>query len=264
MASGQAIGRQATVADTNLKAGALQLPSIFMQAMTQISPGIAALFYTPFVVANAGLAAPLAYPIGFVIVLLTALGFAELANAVPSAGGYYTYVARGIHPNWGFLVAWVNLIYTPLVLGSVLVFGGWVWATALGWPLWWPFAYLVLAAGLVALLQYRGVQVSGKTLVIMGGIELVVVLLLGLWGIFSPGAGGFNLKPFDIGQANGAGAGVLLPSGLALAGVFAIQAFSGWEGATPMAEESANPRRNVRLALVGSVILFGIFIVIVQ
>jgi amino acid transporter len=262
--AGQATGKQVTVAETHLKAGALGLPSIFMQSMTQISPGIAALFYTPFVVANAGLAAPLAYPIGFVIVLITAFSFAELANAVPSAGGYYTYVARGIHPVWGFLVAWVNLIYTPLVLGSVLVFGGWVWATSLNWPLWWPFAYLFLASGLVALLQYRGVQISGKTLVVMGGIELVVVFLLGVWGILDPGPGGFNFKPFDISQATGAGPGVLLPSGLALAGVFAIQAFSGWEGATPMAEESSNPRRTVRLALIGSVVIFGIFIVIVQ
>ena len=257
MAAGQAAQSGVTVADTNLKAGALGLPSIFMQAITQIAPGIAALFYTPFVVANAGLAAPLAYPIGFVLVFITAMGFAELAKAVPSAGGYYTYVARGIHPRWGFLVAWVNLIYTPLVLGSVLVFGGWVWATSLNWPDWWPFAFLFLGAGAVAVLQYRGVQVSGKTLVILGSIELVVVFVLGLWGIANPGPGGFNFKPFDPGNAASF-------SGLALAGVLAVQAFSGWEGATPMAEESANPKRNIRLALLGSVLLFGVFIVIVQ
>src|SRR5438552_3755261 len=116
MTASEATRQQVTVAQTNLKGGALRLPSIFMQAMTQIAPGIAALFYTPFVVANAGLAAPLAYPIGFVIVLITAVAFSQLARAVPSAGGYYTYVARGLHPRWGFLVAWVNLIYTPLVL----------------------------------------------------------------------------------------------------------------------------------------------------
>jgi len=82
-----------TVAQTKLKAGALRLPSIFMQSLTMVAPGIAALFYTPVVVSQAGLAAPLAYPIAFIIVLFTAVVLAELAKAVPSAGGYYTYVA---------------------------------------------------------------------------------------------------------------------------------------------------------------------------
>ena len=93
-----------TVAETNLKAGSLRLPSIFMQSLTMVAPGIAALFYTPVVVAQAGLAAPLAYPIAFVIVLLTAIVLAQLARAVPGAGGYYNYVSRGINPSSGFLV----------------------------------------------------------------------------------------------------------------------------------------------------------------
>ena len=122
-----------TVAETELKAGALKLPSIFMQSLTMVAPGIAALFYTPVVVNQAGLAAPLAYPIAFVIVLFTAIVLAQLARAVPSAGGYYTYVSRGIHPRAGFLVSWLNIIYAPLVLGAVTVFGGYVISSSLGW-----------------------------------------------------------------------------------------------------------------------------------
>ena len=98
-----------------------------------VAPGIAALFYTPVVVAQAGLAAPLAYPIAFVIVLLTAIVLAQLARAVPGAGGYYNYVSRGINPSAGFLVAWLNIIYAPLVLGAVTVFGGYVISSSLEW-----------------------------------------------------------------------------------------------------------------------------------
>ena len=132
MASAIPQGRT-TVAETGLKAGALKLPSIFMQSLTMVAPGIAALFYTPVVVNQAGLAAPLAYPIAFIIVLLTAIVLAHLARAVPSAGGYYTYVSRGIHPRVGFLVSWLNIIYAPLVLGAVTVFGGYVISSSLGW-----------------------------------------------------------------------------------------------------------------------------------
>jgi len=250
-----------TVAETNLKAGALRLPSIFMQSLTMVAPGIAALFYTPVVVAQAGLAAPLAYPIAFVIVLLTAIVLAQLARAIPSAGGYYNYVSRGVSPSSGFLVSWMNLIYTPLVLGAVTVFGGYVISSSLNWTGtfadWFPIGFSLVIVTIVAIVQFLGVQLSGKTLVILGGIELVVVFVLGLWGLADPGPGGLNLEPFKPGNATSI-------AGLMVAAVFAIQAFSGWEGSAPMAEESENPTRNVPRALIGSVILFGIFIVIVQ
>jgi len=250
-----------TVADTNLRPGALRLPSIFMQSLTMVAPGIAALFYTPVVVGQTGLAAPLAYPIAFVIVLLTAIVLAQLARAVLGAGGYYNYVSRGINPSSGFLVSWLNIIFAPLVLGAVTVFGGWVLASSLEWTGtlrdWFPILFGVVIVSIVAGIQYLGVQLSGKTLIITGGIELIVVSLLGLWGLANPGPGGLNFEPFNPGNASST-------AGLFIAAVFAIQAFTGWEGAAPMAEESENPTKNVPRALIGSVILFGIFIVIVQ
>jgi amino acid transporter len=250
-----------TVAETNLRPGALRLPSIFMQSLTMVAPGIAALFYTPVVVLQTGLAAPLAYPIAFLIVLITAIVLAQLARAVPGAGGYYNYVSRGINPSAGFLVSWLNLLFAPPVLGAVTVFGGFVLASSLEWKGgvmdYFPLIFAVVIVSIVAVIQYLGVQLSGKTLVITGGIELVVVLLLGLWGLASPGPGGVNFQPFNPGNASST-------AGLFIATVFAIQAFTGWEGAAPMAEESENPTQNVPRALIGSVILFGIFIVIVQ
>ena len=190
-----------TVATTNLKPGALRLPSIFMQSLTMVAPGIAALFYTPVVVAQAGLAAPLAYPIAFVIVLLTAIVLAQLARAVPGAGGYYNYVSRGINPSAGFLVSWLNIIYAPLVLGAVTVFGGYVISSSLEWTGaaadWFPLGFGFVVVTIVAIIQYMGVQLSGKTLVITGGIELILVFLLGLWGLANPGPGGLNLQPFN-------------------------------------------------------------------
>jgi amino acid transporter len=250
-----------TVAETNLKPGALRLPSVFMQSLTMVAPGIAALFYTPVVVGQAGLAAPLAYPIAFIIVLLTAIVLAQLARAVPGAGGYYNYVSRGINPSSGFLVSWLNIIFAPLVLGAVTVFGGFVLASSLDWKGgiidYFPLAFGVVIVSIVAVIQYMGVQLSGKTLVITGGIELIVVSVLGLWGLANPGPGGLNFQPFNPGNASST-------AGLFIAAVFAIQAFTGWEGAAPMAEESENPTKTVPRALIGSVVLFGIFIVIVQ
>jgi amino acid transporter len=53
-----------------------------------------------------------------------------------------------------------------------------------------------------------------------------------------------------------------VPSGgaLFLAVVFSIFAYSGWEATAPLAEESRNPRRNVPLGLLGSVIAMVVFL----
>ena len=141
------------------------------------------------------------------------------------------------------------------------VFGGYVISSSLEWTGtlgdWFPIGFSLVIVTIVAGVQFLGVQLSGKTLIITGGIELIVVFLLGLWGLANPGPGGLNFQPFNPSNASST-------AGLFIAAVFAIQAFTGWEGSAPMAEESENPTRNVPRALIGSVILFGIFIVIVQ
>ena len=51
---------QHTVAETDLKAGAIGLPGVLMQGVTSIAPAIAGLFTIPFIASLAGTAAPLA------------------------------------------------------------------------------------------------------------------------------------------------------------------------------------------------------------
>jgi amino acid transporter len=38
--------------------------------------------------------------------LLVAVSIGQLARRLPSAGGFYTYASRGLHPSVGFLVGW--------------------------------------------------------------------------------------------------------------------------------------------------------------
>ena len=57
-----------------------------MQAITHISPAIAALFFTQFVISLAGITAPLAYVAGFIIVLLLGSTLVQLSKHLPSAG----------------------------------------------------------------------------------------------------------------------------------------------------------------------------------
>lgn len=95
---------------TELEADAIGLLGATMQAITHIAPAIAGFFFTAFIVSLAGITAPLAYFIGFLVVLMLGSTLGQLARHLPSAGGYYTYVSRGLHPRLGFLTSWMYIL----------------------------------------------------------------------------------------------------------------------------------------------------------
>src|SRR5258707_8315292 len=102
------------VAETPLKAGAVGLTGAVMQNVTHIAPAIAAFFFTATIVGYAGGHAPLAYLLGFIIVLALGMCLVQLAKKFPSAGGYYTYVSRTLGPPLGFLTGWPHVPRCPM------------------------------------------------------------------------------------------------------------------------------------------------------
>jgi amino acid transporter len=243
--------------ETNLQAGALKLPSVLMQGITHIAPAAGIVLTIQSTTKLAGVAAPLAYTIGFVIMLTLALSLAELAKHLPSAGGYYTYVSRTVHPRAGFLTAWLFFLYGPagtainLVLGGHLIQQSLLAEYHISCP-WW--AFFVVAALATTFLVYRGIEVSVEIMMVLGLAEIAIVVALAITGLLWPGDGGVNLHSFSPGNAPSIG-------GLYLAVIFSIFCFMGFESVAPLAEESENPRRNLPLAIVGAVTLMGAFYV---
>src|SRR5690349_1696011 len=89
---------EAWVAETPLSAGAVNLTGAVMQNVTHIAPAIAGFFFTATIVSFAGGHAPLAYLLGFLVVLALGMCLVQLAKRFPSAGGYFTYVSRTVGP----------------------------------------------------------------------------------------------------------------------------------------------------------------------
>jgi amino acid transporter len=114
---------------------------------------------------------------------------------------------------------------------------------------------LVIVSG-VAVIQYFGVSISGRLLLIMGLLEIGIVVLLGIFAVANPGPGGVNVLSYNPANITNVG-------GFALAIVFSMQAITGWDGAAPLAEETANPTRNISRAVIGSIILLGVFLIFV-
>jgi amino acid transporter len=252
----------APVVKSELEADAIGLLGATMQAITHIAPAIAGFFFTAFIVSLAGITAPLAYFIGFLIVLMLGSTLAQLAKHMPSAGGYYTYVSRAIHPRAGFLVSWMYILYSPLVGGPLAGFFGFIVAGELkssfniDVPWLWAASVLIFAP-LTAYLQWEGIKPSTRFMVITGGLEMLIVFGLALFGFFVPPEGkGITLDVFNP---------AMIPAGegFALAVVFTVQGLTGWEASAPLAEETRDPKRNVPLSVMLSIVIIGSFLVIV-
>lgn len=246
--------------DTGLKKGVLTLPGVLMQSVTAIAPAIAGMFTVPFIAANAGKAAPLAYLGAFIIALFLGYVLAQFTRHMSSAGTYYTFVSRSLGRRPGFLVAWIYLLFYPVVVAQVGSFMGDTLQTTLkaeynvNFPWWATMAIIIVICFVTA---YRGVELSVNLVLILGGIETVIVLALGLTGFIKPGAEGVSAAVFNPSSA---------PNfhGLALGVIFAIFAITGWDAAAPLAEESADPKRTVPRAVMGSILILGVFLVVVS
>jgi amino acid transporter len=245
------------VAETQLAAGAMGLPAIFMQSVATIAPALGIVLGLQAVVGFTGVSAPLAFLIITVVLLAIAIPLAELARKLPSAGAFYTYASRALHPRAGFMAGWLFSLAYPLGPGFIIAFFGYSLNILLESRFsvhvpWW-ITFLVVAS-LVSFLVYRGIAVSAKTLVIFGSIEVAIIVALSFWALIHPGAGGFNFKSFNP-------ADVPSVHGLYLAVVFSLFIVIGFEEAAPLAEETENPDRNIPIAMIGSVIVIGLFFV---
>jgi len=253
-------GPEPAAVTTELKQGAIGLGGALMQAVTGMGPIFAALFFTQEVVGIAGVTAPLAYLLGVIVVVMLGSTLVQFTKHMPSAGSYYTFVSRGLNGRLGFLTAWMNFVYMPVVQGPIMGYFGAVLSTELKanynvnlpW-LWW--VAILVGAPLIALLAYFGIAVSVRVMMITGLFEILLVWVLGIWGLASPGRGGFNFESFNPAHIGTA-------SAFALAIAFSFQGMDGWEFAAPLAEETSNPRKNVPRATMIAIVGLGVFLVV--
>src|SRR3954462_3272355 len=86
----------------------------------------------------------LAYAIGMVAMMFTALSYAQMSQAFPMAGSVYTYAGRGIAGPVGFMSGWMILLDYVLVPGLLYLIAGiamnslvsgipvWLWLRGVG------------------------------------------------------------------------------------------------------------------------------------
>src|SRR5687768_640643 len=239
-----------------LERDAIGLPEVLFQSITHMAPAVATALSIGAATTFAGGITPLAVLFAMIAVLFTAFSMAELARHLPSAGGMYTYVGRGLGTFFGWLVAWgfalAEPLIMPLLLGGFGFYGAIFLSVYLNIQFELAWAVLAILGGLVVWwLIYRGIALSTRTGLVLGVIEIVIFLFISLLLIIN--ADQNTLSVFVPGEEG------TLPAFQGM--IFCLLAFIGFEAAAPLGEETRDPRSTIPRAVIWSAILVGLFYV---
>lgn len=205
-----------------------------------------------FVWADAKGMVPLAYFVGLIGMLFTALSYAEMSRAFPLAGSVYTYAHRGLHELAGFFSGWLILLDYILVPALLYLFS----AVALRplFPRLPEWIWLVGFIGFNAFVNLLGIQFTARVNRYMLAMELAVLAVFVVAGLVAlhggAGSGGLTLRP--IYNPN-----VFSASTVVGATSIAVLSFLGFDGISTLAEESRGGERSVGKAALLSLMLVG-------
>ena len=199
---------------------------------------------------------------GGLLSLAGALTYAELAAALPEAGGEYVYLREAYGPVWGFLYSWTQMWVAKSGSIATLATGFFYYLTnflpqlngillvvplpigAHGMPLEIRYGQIFAMALILFLagVNYFGVKVGGEVQIFVTIVKVALILFIIAAGL------GWGHRATET-----AAAGTTTP--LSLAGFFAamvaaLWAYDGWNNVSMVASEIRKPQRNLPLALI--------------
>ena len=211
--------------------------------------------------------------VGGLLSLCGALCYAELAAAMPEAGGEYIYLREAYGPVWGFLCGWTQTwvaksgSIASMATGFFYYLANFVPAletTAFvvplpigpeGGPLEIRYGQFLAVAVILflALLNYWGTRLGGGVQVVTTAAKIGLLgAIIGL-GLFSGRGSWENLRTHTSAAGGAAGFFVAL--------VAALWAYDGWNNLGMAASEVQRPQRNLPLALLaGTLTVIAVYL----
>jgi len=198
---------------------------------------------------------------GGILSLAGALAYAELAAAMPGAGGEYVYLTEAYGPMWGFFYGWTQMWVAKAGSIATLATAFFEYAATFrpefeqvffrvphlgehGMPLEIRYGQIFAMAVIVALavLNYFGVKIGGNVQVVLTGLKMLLIVLIIFAGLMhAAGAAVASTAPYVAFTVSGFFA--------ALVGV--LWAYDGWNNVSMVASEIRQPARNLPIALIG-------------
>lgn len=187
-----------------------------------------------------GAAAPGAYLMVGLTLLLFSVGYAAMSQQVTNAGAFFAYIGKGLGRAWGMGSAYVSLLAYLSIQLAIFGFFGAVLSSQVPGLTWWAASLIAWLA--VTVLSLFKVDVGAKLLGVLMVLEVLCLLITSLAILINGGPEGvhfwasFNPSAILAGGLNGS-------AGIAFA--FAFASFIGFEATAIYGEESKNPKQSV-------------------
>jgi len=252
-----------------LAPNALGLPQVLFCIVTGAAPLAAMMFNVPITVLGGGSGAPAAFLIATVVLTIFSVGYIEMSRRVTAAGGFYTFITRGLGPvaglGAGILIALCYVIFAAAVMGVLGYFAATSFVEWFGidLPAWF---YTAAGLAIISMFGWFHIELTARVLGVALVLEVLVLGVLAVGVIASGGNDGLSLAPINPGEVFDNGEAIKA-FGAAAAGVALFGAFWSWVGfemAPNYAEESRDPKRIAKLATYGSVIGLGLFYILIS
>jgi amino acid transporter len=189
---------------SELRRGILGIGDALAQSVALLSLALGVAFASSAAAGETGAAVPLAYLIAGIGSLCLASVIIRFTRRMASAGGLYTYIARGLSPNAGFIGGWLYAGGFAIGISFVLVIASFFLSIffdahtsiSLGWG--WCFVILIV---LLALLAFLDIRISTRTQLVFAALGVAAVLVLAFAILFQGGDSGISLQPFNPAKA---------------------------------------------------------------
>lgn len=225
---------------------ALLAPTASMALNTSLAAGMA------------GRAVPLVMLGSLVGVLLMAMPFIKFTKRFVHAGSIYRFNSTVLGTSGGFISGWVLLLsYLGFALGGIGLIGDFGQALLAQLGLHLPWAIIALIGTFVAYqMIIRDIRISTTLALVLEGISVLAMVVLSIV-ILNRGGASHHLTLAPFVPAHHA------LSGVAFAMVFGFLSYFGFDVAATLGEETANPLRNIPIAIIANLLIAGILYVFV-
>ena len=201
-----------------------------------------------------GFALLLLWGVGGVVALCGALCYAELAAMFPRSGGEYTFLARAFGPALGFMAGWLSgtVGFSAPVALAAMAFGQYAGAVLPGLP---PLPLGLAVLWTVTAVRLRGGRQGHRFQVAATLVKLALILAFLAAGAVGGGGGTVRFAPAA------SDARLVLGAPFAVSLVFVMYAYSGWNAATYIVGELADPPRSLpRALLAGTGLVVALYV----
>jgi amino acid transporter len=257
----QSLGQAETVnavspSDGSLQRNVLNLREAIFAGIIQIGPAGGLIFAVGAMAAVAGSSVPLVFLLGMLGVAATGSTFGQFSKRWPSAGSFITFVSRAIDPRVGVAIGVTALMGYVITFAGIYVFAGWYIAHEIMHnPHIWALSEIMMVIFAIAVVApvIAGLRLGIRVSAVMYLFEITVLLIFTAAILLQGGDHGLSAHPFSL-----SGVGL---KGVGLAFAIAITVYIGFEAPAPLAEETANPRRNVPIAIMATIFISGAILI---